>query len=72
MNFAPDIFVDITDILGNKVKLLDLHVSQIAKTSIKNLRITEIAKSYAMFRGVQGRVQAAEGFRGLRVLRSIK
>ena len=71
MNFEPDIFVDITDILSDKVKLLELHTSQIAKTSIENLRITEIAKSYAMFRGVQGRVRFAEGFRGLRVLRNI-
>ena len=71
MNFMPDIFVDITDILVEKVKLLELHASQIEKTSIENLKITEIAKSYATFRGVQGRVRYAEGFRGLRVLRNI-
>lgn len=71
VHFNPDIFVDITDILEEKVKLLELHASQVEKTSIKNLRITEIAKAYATFRGVQGRVRFAEGFRGLRVLRSI-
>ena len=71
MNFMPDIFVDITDILPEKVKLLELHASQIEKTSIENLKITEIAKAYATFRGVQGRVRFAEGFRGLRVLRNI-
>lgn len=71
MNFLPDIFVDITDILEKKVKLLELHASQIERTSIENLRITEIAKAYATFRGVQGRVRFAEGFRGLRVLRNI-
>ena len=71
MNFIPDIFVDITDILEEKVKLLELHASQVGKTSIENLRITEIAKAFAIFRGVQGRVRHAEGFRGLRVLRNI-
>ena len=71
MNFIPDIFVDITDILEEKVKLLELHASQVEKTSIENLRITEIAKAFATFRGVQGRVRHAEGFRGLRVLRNI-
>jgi LmbE family N-acetylglucosaminyl deacetylase len=71
MNFIPDIFVDITDILPKKIALLELHASQIERTSIENLKITEIAKAYATFRGVQGRVYYAEGFRGLRVLRNI-
>lgn len=71
MNFMPDIFVDITDILDEKVKLLELHASQVEKTNIENLKISEIAKAYATFRGVQGRVRFAEGFRGLRVLRNI-
>jgi LmbE family N-acetylglucosaminyl deacetylase len=71
MNFMPDIFVDITDILDEKIKLLELHASQVEKTNIENLRITEIAKAYATFRGVQGRVRYAEGFRGLRLLRNI-
>ncbi len=71
MNFIPDIFVDVTDILSEKIKLLELHASQIERTSIENLKITEIAKAYAIFRGVQGRVHYAEGFRGLRVLRNI-
>jgi LmbE family N-acetylglucosaminyl deacetylase len=71
MNFMPDIFVDITDILEEKIKLLELHASQIERTSIENLKITEIARAYATFRGVQGRVRFAEGFRGLRVLRNI-
>ncbi|MEI6297550.1 MAG: PIG-L deacetylase family protein [bacterium] len=71
MHFEPDIFVDITDFLDEKVQLLELHASQIKKTNIENLKITEIAKAYATFRGVQGRVRHAEGFRGLRVLRSV-
>lgn len=70
MNFEPDIFFDITDILAEKVKLLEIHFSQVEKTNIENLKITEIAKAYATFRGVQGRVRHAEGFRGLRVLRN--
>ena len=71
IDFMPDIFVDITDILEDKIRLLELHASQVTKTNIENLRITEVAKSCANFRGVQGRVRYAEGFRGLRVLRNI-
>jgi len=71
IDFMPDIFVDITDILEDKIKLLELHASQVTKTNIENLRITEVAKSCANFRGVQGKVRYAEGFRGLRVLRNI-
>ena len=61
----------VTDILEDKIRLLELHASQVTKTNIENLRITEVAKSCANFRGVQGRVRYAEGFRGLRVLRNI-
>ena len=71
IDFVPDIFVDITDILNEKIKLLEIHASQVEKTHIESLRITEIAKSCANFRGVQGKVKYAEGFRGLRVLRTI-
>jgi LmbE family N-acetylglucosaminyl deacetylase len=71
VDFVPDIFVDITDIINEKIKLLEIHASQVSKTHIESLRITEIAKSCANFRGVQGKVKYAEGFRGLRVLRTI-
>jgi LmbE family N-acetylglucosaminyl deacetylase len=70
--FEPDIFVDIQDVLDKKAKALDLHASQLDKTRVKNLTIIESAQSCATFRGYQGRVKFAEGFKALRLLREIK
>ena len=70
-HFEPDIFVNIHDVLDDKLQLLNIHASQVAKTRVDNLTITESAKSCANFRGFQGRVKYAEGFKALRVLRQI-
>jgi len=70
--FEPDIFVDIQDVMDDKLKLLQLHTSQVDRTRVKNLTILESAQSCANFRGFQGRVKYAEGFKALRVLREIK
>ncbi len=69
--FEPDIFVDINDILDDKLALLKLHASQVNKTRVENLTILESAHSCANFRGFQGRIKFAEGFKALRVLRKI-
>jgi len=37
------------------------------KTNIEGLSITDVATSTAVFRGIQGRVQYAEGFVPLRL-----
>lgn len=70
-HFEPDTFVDIQDVLNDKLELLKMHASQIDKTRVKNLTILESAQSCANFRGFQGRVKYAEGFKSLRVLRQI-
>ena len=70
-HFEPDIFVDIMDILEKKLELLKLHSSQVDKTRVENLTILESVKSCANFRGYQGRVRFAEGFKALRVLKHI-
>ena len=70
-HFEPDVFVDILDILEKKMQLLKLHASQIDKTRVENLTILESAQSCANFRGFQGRVKFAEGYKALRVLRKI-
>jgi len=70
-NFMPDIFVDVGDILEKKFHLLKLHASQVNKTRIDNLTIIESAQACATFRGYQGRVKSAEGFKALRILRTI-
>ncbi|MCM8780894.1 MAG: PIG-L family deacetylase [Candidatus Omnitrophica bacterium] len=69
--FEPDIFVDIQNVLDKKLELLKIHASQIDKTRVENLTILESAQSCANFRGFQGRVKYAEGFKALRVLREI-
>lgn len=61
-NFTPNVFVDIGPVLSEKLRALEAHKSQIMKTNIEGLSITDIARSSAHFRGVQGRVPLAEGF----------
>ena len=70
-NFEPNVFVDIADVLDDKIKLLELHASQVDRTKVVNLTILESATSCANFRGFQGRVKYAEGFKALRILRDI-
>lgn len=70
-NFEPDIFVNIQDVLDKKLKLLKLHASQVDKTRVQNLTILESAQSCANFRGFQGRVKYAEGFKALRISKEI-
>ncbi|KPK97032.1 MAG: hypothetical protein AMJ95_11285 [Omnitrophica WOR_2 bacterium SM23_72] len=71
-HFEPDIFVDIQEVLDKKMELLKIHSSQVDKTKIENLTILESAQSCANFRGFQGRVKFAEGFKALRLLREIR
>jgi len=71
-HFEPDVFVDIHDVLDDKMKLLKLHSSQIDRTRVEDLTILESAHSCANFRGYQGRVKFAEGFKALRVLKEIR
>ncbi|MDD5167529.1 MAG: hypothetical protein PHN75_01835, partial [Syntrophales bacterium] len=65
-NFAPNVFVDIQDAIEDKTALLLAHNSQVCKTNIEGLSIVDIARSTAIFRGIQGRVHFAEGFVSLR------
>jgi LmbE family N-acetylglucosaminyl deacetylase len=71
IHFEPEVFVDIADVLEDKMKLLRIHTSQVDKTKVANLTILESAASCATFRGYQGRVKYAEGFKAMRVLREI-
>ncbi len=70
-NFEPDVFVDISRVMDKKLKLLKLHCSQVNRTRVENLSILESAKSCAVFRGYQGRVRHAEGFKALRILKEL-
>ncbi len=66
-DFSPQVFVNIGDTLEKKILALEAHHSQIMRTNIEDLSISEIARSSANFRGIQGRVKYAEGFCPLRL-----
>lgn len=66
-DFNPQVFVNIGDTLEKKILALEAHHSQIMRTNIEDLSISEIARSSANFRGIQGRVKYAEGFSPLRL-----
>jgi LmbE family N-acetylglucosaminyl deacetylase len=70
-NFSPQVFIDISDTLEQKVRALKAHRSQIKKTNIDDLSIVELAYSSANFRGIQGRVKYAEAFHSLRLFINI-
>jgi len=70
-NFEPDIFVDIEDVLEEKQKLIQVFSSQVSKTYPSNLDMVESVKAIANFRGFQGKVKYAEGFRAFRFLRDL-
>jgi len=66
-NFSPTIFVDIRETLEAKIAMLLAHRSQVQKTNIEGLAITDVVRSTAVFRGIQGRVRFAEAFFPLRL-----
>ncbi len=61
-HFDPSVFVDIGDVIHQKLGALEAHASQISRTNIEKMNIVDIAQSAAHFRGIQGRVTHAEGF----------
>ena len=70
-NFNPQVFVDISDTLERKFKVLEAHTSQVMKTNIEDMYIIELAQANATFRGIQGRVKFAEAFAPLRLFINI-
>ena len=67
IDFSPTVFVDIGDVIKEKLFLLKLHKSQVYATKVKKLSILESAVSTAIYRGYQDRVKYAEGFVPLRL-----
>ncbi len=72
VKFEPDIFVDIGDVLEEKQKLIQIYSSQVVKTYPTKLDMIESVRATANFRGFQGKVKYAEGFKAFRYLRDIK
>ncbi|HOW28305.1 MAG TPA: PIG-L family deacetylase [Elusimicrobiota bacterium] len=67
VDFHPNVFVDIGQVLEKKFSLLKAHKSQVYQTRVADLSILENARSVAIFRGFQNRVKYAEGFVPLRL-----
>lgn len=70
-DFEPDIFVDIGNVLLKKVELLSIHKSQVTKGYPTELDMLESVKAIANYRGFQGKVKYAEGFKAFRYLKDI-
>jgi len=68
INFEPNLFVDIEDVLEEKIKLLKFHKSQVERKYPTGLDIIESVRDIANFRGFQGKVKYAEGFKAFRYL----
>ncbi len=67
-NFEPNIFIDIKDVIDEKVRLLAQHHSQVSKGYPTGLDMLESVKAIASFRGFQGKMKYAEGFVALRYM----
>lgn len=70
-NFTPNVYVDVSAVLDEKLSALNAHTSQVLKTNIEGHSIIDIAKAAATFRGIQGRVTYAEAFVSERLFLSI-
>ena len=68
LNCEPTEYVDITDELETKIKMLDCHESQIAWLADHDDNdIVEVTRALARVRGIQSGVKYAEGFRQCRI-----
>jgi len=69
LNFNPDIFVSIKDVLDEKINVLKAHYCQISRQYPTELNMLESVTAIANFRGFQGKVKYAEGFKAFRYLK---
>ncbi len=68
-NFIPEIFVDIADVIDEKIYVMQAFESQISRVFPSGLNIIESVKAVANFRGFNGKVHYAEGFKAVRYLK---
>jgi LmbE family N-acetylglucosaminyl deacetylase len=67
--FEPTVYVDIADVLDDKLRALCAHESQVMRDGSVNL---EALEATARFRGSQGRIRHAEAFECPRLLWDLK
>lgn len=64
VNFQPDIYVDISDVIDTKMAMLNCHQSQLKWMSEHdNIDFADFVKTCAKYRGFQCGVKFAEGFK---------
>ncbi len=68
-NFQPDIFVDIEDVLDQKLHVLKSFESQVSRNFPSGPQLIEGIKAIANFRGFQAKIKFAEGFKAVRYLK---
>jgi len=67
--FQPDIFVDIEDVLEDKINVMEAFHSQVTRKGPAGLMMLEGIRAIANFRGFQAKVRYAEGFKAVRYLK---
>jgi len=70
INFSPNAYINIENLIEDKFALLRKHASQVNKVNVymPDISIVDIAASTARYRGIQGRMKMAEAFSSLRLL----
>src|SRR6185503_17376054 len=68
-NFMPDIFVDIEDVLEDKLHVIEAFASQVSRNFPTGPKMLQGTKAVANFRGFQAKIHYAEGFKALRYLK---
>ena len=69
IHFQPDIFVDIEDVLEDKLNVIKAFESQVSRRFPSGPQMLEGTKAVANFRGFQAKIRYAEGFKAVRYLK---
>ena len=68
--FEPEIFVDISDVLDQKIQVMNSFQSQIKRSAPSGPNMEAGIRAIANFRGFQAKIDYAEGFKALRYLKN--
>jgi len=68
-DFNPDMFVDIEDVLEDKVRVMEAFHSQVSRNFPSGPKMIENVYAVASFRGFQAKIKYAEGFKAVRYLK---
>jgi LmbE family N-acetylglucosaminyl deacetylase len=69
LNFQPDIFVDIEDVIEEKLHVISAFSSQVSRNFPSGPKMLDGTKAVASFRGFQARIHLAEAFKAVRYLK---